>query len=116
MKSDHQIKSIVEGILSYLTEKKSLDLLPEISEELMKQSWVRFDPNLATVSSRVKLDQVQLKTLKSILSKNFKRPIRIKVLIDKSIIAGLKVSIAGEVIDGTVNKKLEELKKQVMYD
>ncbi len=116
MKSDHQISAIVEGILSYLSEKKSLDLLPEISKKLLQQSWVRFDPNLATVASRAKLDKSQLNQIKSILSKKFDRPIRIKMKTDKTIIAGFRITIAGEVIDGTVNKKLEDLKKRVIYD
>lgn len=116
MKSDHKVNEIVEGILSYLSEKKSLDLLPEISSRLLKQSWVRFDPNLATIASPVELDKSQLLEIKSILSKKLDRPIRLKMVSDKTIIAGFKITIAGEVIDGTVNKKLEDLKKQIIYD
>lgn len=116
MKADHQVQSIVEGVLAYLTEKKSLDLLPEISNELIKQSWVRFDPNLATISSPVKLEQDQLKQIKSILSEKFGRSVRLKTTLDKSIVAGFRITIAGQVIDGTVNKKLSDLKQEVLYD
>jgi F-type H+-transporting ATPase subunit delta len=116
MKPDHQVNAIVEGILSYLQEKKVLDLLPEVADQLIKQSWVRFDPHLATITSRVKLDKSQLSEVKKILSTKYNQPIRIKNLVDKSIVAGFKISIAGEVIDGTVDKRLNDLKQVITYD
>lgn len=116
MKSDHQVNAIVEGILGYLQEKKALDLLPVVASELTKQSWVRFDPHLATVSSRVKLSKSQLSEIKKILTLKYHQPIRVKSLIDKSIVAGFKISIAGEIIDGTVDKRLNDLKQVITYD
>jgi len=116
MKSDHQIQAIVNGIISFLEEKKSLDLLPEVANELIKQSFFRVDPNLAVVSSPIKLSTTQTSSIKQILSQQFDRPIRIKTKIDKSIIAGLKIEVAGLVVDGTVNRKLQELKTNVIYD
>jgi ATP synthase F1 delta subunit len=116
MKSDHQVNAIVEGILSYLQEKKSLDLLPEVADQLVKQSWVRFDPHLATVTSRVKLNKTQLSEVTKILSTKYDQPIRIKNLIDNKIVAGFKISIAGEIIDGTVDKRLKDLKQEIIYD
>lgn len=116
MKSDYQVNAIVEGILSYLQEKKALDLLPMVADQLIKQSWVRFDPHLATVTSKVKLDKSQLTKIKQILSVKYDQPIRIKNLIDKKIVAGFKILIAGEVIDGTINKRLKDLKQVISYD
>jgi len=116
MKSDLKVNQIVEGIVSYLTEKKSLDLLPSVAKELLKHSWVRFDPNLAVVSSRNKLTDDQLTQIKKILSVKYNRKIRIKFVPDRSIIAGFKIKIAGEIIDGTINKKLIDLQKQILYD
>ncbi len=116
MKSDIKVNQIVDGIVSYLTEKKSLDLLPDVAKELLKHSWVRFDPNLAVVSSRTKPSQDQLKQIKNILSEKFNRTIRLKFKPDRSIIAGFKIKIAGQVIDGTINKKLIDLKQEVLYD
>jgi len=116
MKSSQIVNQIVSGIVAYLEEKKSLDLLPQISKELTKQSWVKIDPNLATVSTRFKLNQNQLKEIKTNLSNYFKRPIRIKSIQDSSIIAGLKITIAGQEIDATVNRQLKELKSKLLYD
>ena len=116
MKSQGQISAIVNGILTYLEEKKSLDLLPQVAKELIRQSFFRVDPNLAIISAPIQLSEDQISSIKTILSKQFKRPIRIKSVINKSIIAGLKIEIAGQVIDGTVNRKLKDLKINVLYD
>ena len=116
MKSSQIVNQIVSGILAYLEENKSLDLLPQISKELTKQSWIKIDPNLATVSTRTKLTPNQISLIKTNLSKHFQRPIRIKSIQDSSIIAGLKITIAGFEIDTTVNRQLKELKSQLLYD
>jgi len=116
MKFYNKTDSIVEGFLSYLEEEKLLDLLPEVAKKLSQQSFVRIDPNLAVVSSSVKLDKKQTDQIKQHLSRYLNRSIRIKAKIDKSIIAGLKIEVAGQMIDSTVNRKLKELKTQVIYD
>ena len=110
-----QIDAIVEGIISYLEENKALDLLPAIAQKIVKQSWVRVDPNLALVSSRISLTKPQTQKLQQILSKYLNRPIRVKNIVNRSIIAGLKINVAGQVIDGTINTKLKQLKNQVVY-
>jgi len=115
MKPQSQIEAIINGLISYLEEKKSLDLLPQIAQELIKQSWVRIDPNLAIVSTPIALEPNQIQKIKTYLSKTLSRPVWVKAKIDKSIIAGLRIEIAGQVIDGTINRQLQELKQQVIY-
>lgn len=115
MNQASKIQAIVEGILSYLEDNQALDLLPEIAKKLVEQSWVRIDPNLALVSSKIKLSQEQIKQIQDILSRQLGRPIRVKSKIDKSIIGGLKINVAGQVIDGTINRQLKALKDQVIY-
>lgn len=115
MKPQNQIEAIVNGLISYLEEKKSLDLLPQIAQQLIKQSWVRIDPNLAIVSTAIALEPNQVQKIKIHLSKTLSRPVRVKAKIDKSIIAGLRIEIAGQVIDGTINRQLQELKEQITY-
>lgn len=116
MKDSQQVNSIVSGIIDYLTTSKSLDLLPEIAERLIQESWVKIDPDLARVYSPIKLSKIQLNDIKKNLSLSFKRPIRVKAFIDKKIIAGFRIKVAGKTIDATANQRLEELKKQVLYD
>lgn len=116
MSSDQSIDNIVNGIVTYLKQVKALDLLPQIAENLKKLSWVRYDPDLATVYSAQPLSSTQIRELTTILSKYFKRQIRVKSKLDPSIIAGLKIHLAGQEIDATVNRRLEDLKQQIIYD
>ncbi|HKZ35359.1 MAG TPA: F0F1 ATP synthase subunit delta [Patescibacteria group bacterium] len=116
MKADSKVDSIVRGILDYLQVKKSLDLLPQVLEELGRQGLNRVDPNLALVKSPVKLEPSQISAIRQILSKNFKRPIQVKTRIDKSIIAGFIIEIDGKLIDASLDKELETVKEQMLYD
>ncbi len=116
MKDLNQIETIVDSIIEYLSSSQSLDLLPEIAKKLTEKSWVKIDPNLALISSAVKLSTVQQALVKKTLSQHFHRPIRIKTKLDPAIIAGLKINVAGKIIDATLNHRLESLKDQVIYD
>ena len=115
MKPDSKIDSIVRGILDYLESKKTLDLLPQVIEGLTKQGLNRVDPNLALISSPVKMESGHVAQIRQILTKLFKRPIQVKTRIDQSIIAGFSIEVAGQVIDASVNKQLEEVKQQMLY-
>lgn len=116
MSSDQPIDNIVNGIVAYLKQVKALDLLPQIAESLKKLSWVKYDPDLATVYSAQPLSLSQIRDLTVFLSKYFKRQIRVKSKLDPSIIAGLKIHLAGQEIDATINRRLEDLKQQIIYD
>lgn len=116
MKEDSQINAIVDGIVDYLKSVKSLDLLPDVAQKLLEESWVKVDNSLAQVFSRVKLTAGQIKSIKIYLSRHFGQAVRVKTKIDPSIIAGFRINIAGRTIDATVNRNLEELRKKVIYD
>lgn len=116
MKDDQQVIQIVNGIVDYLQSIKALDLLPQVAEKLTNAGWVKLDPELALVYCRIKLSPGQIKMIKTWLSRLYGRPIRIKTFIDPSIIAGLKINIGGKTIDATINRRLEDLKQQVIYD
>lgn len=116
MKDSQQIDSIISGIIDYLKTTKSLDLLPEIAEKLIQESWIKIDPDLARVYSPITLTKSQLQAIAKNLSLCYRHPIRVKAFIDKNIIAGFRIKIAGKTIDATINQRLEDLRKQVLYD
>ena len=76
------------------------------------------DNNIATavVYAAVALDDAQKAALQSKLEKITGKTIRMEVKIDPSVIAGLRVEVDGELLDGTVqgrmsgiSRKLEEI-------
>ena len=116
MRDTHQVEAIIDGIIDYLESIKSLDLLPVIAQKLTEQGWIRVDLGLAEVYSRIRLTTEQKTQIQMNLSRYFQRPIRVKNKIDPAIIAGLIINVGGKTINATVNRRLEELKKKVLYD
>lgn len=115
MKVNNPVDSIVKGFIGYLQENQLLDLLPQISKKISQASWTKTDPNLAVVTSAIKLQPRQSDKIKAILSGEYKRPIRIKNRVDRSIIGGLHVNVAGKTIDNTIKSRLKQLKDQIAY-
>jgi len=68
---------------------------------------------LATVTSAAPLADAQLERLKKGLASSYGREIRINLVVDPSIIGGLRVRVADDVIDGTVARKLADLRLQL---
>lgn len=71
------------------------------------------DTVIAKVTVASALDDAQAKKLQDSLTKTYGKQIRINVEIDPSIIGGLKVQIAGEIIDGSISSRLQNLKQQL---
>ena len=68
---------------------------------------------VATVTVSTALDQNQIERLRSSLAKTYGQQIRLNVEVDSSIIGGMVVQIAGEIIDGSVSNRLQNLKLQM---
>lgn len=68
----------------------------------------------ALVESAVPLDDSQLDEIKNKLSKNLNKQIVIKTRIEPGLIGGLKISADGHVIDGTIKRSLDELKRTLL--
>ena len=59
------------------------------------------------------LDDKQRKELAEALSKATGKKVEVKVLVDPSVIGGVVAKVGDTVIDGTVKRRLEQLKEQV---
>lgn len=116
MKVNSQVNDIVKGIVDYMRSKQALALLPEVAEQLTRQSWLQVDPNLAVVSAPVKLTVSQQKALKAKLDVLLGRNMRLKTKIDPTIVAGIRIEVAGQVIDATINAHLKDLQEKIIYD
>ncbi|TXK17268.1 F0F1 ATP synthase subunit delta [Homoserinibacter sp. GY 40078] len=65
---------------------------------------------VATVTSAVPLNAAQLSTLESALGARYNSTLRINLIIDPTIVGGLRVQIGDDVIDGTVASRLADLR------
>jgi len=62
------------------------------------------------VVSAAALTEAQLSALKAALSKKTGGPVEISLSTDPSLIGGLRISLGGYVIDGSVKKQLSDMK------
>ena len=59
------------------------------------------------------LDEARRAALKAALERSTGRPLDLKVVVDPSVIGGISARIGDTVIDGTVARRLEELRARV---
>ena len=101
------------GLLTFVVEQDRGRHLPEILERLSALAAEAKDSVVAEVRSAVPLEDKQQEELARALSKATGKNVTVKVLIDPSVIGGIVATVGDTVIDGTVRRRLEQLKEQV---
>lgn len=69
---------------------------------------------VATVVSATPLSATQLERLRSGLSKSQGRDLQLNLILDPTIVGGLRVQIGDSIIDGTVSRRLSDLRLQLV--
>jgi F-type H+-transporting ATPase subunit delta len=110
MVADKKVKDIVEGFWQYLKKNESLSLLPEILTELNRRA--EEVGTLATVFSSQVLDKVQEEKITNIIKSNFGIG-HILFKTDNTLIGGIKVKIGDDVLDLSLQSKLNNLTKAI---
>ena len=101
------------GIVSFIVAQERARQLPEILEELSQLAAEARLAVLAEVRSAVPLDDAQRDKLAKALSKATGKKVEVKVIVDPDVIGGIYAKVGDTVIDGTVKRRLEQLKEQV---
>ncbi|WP_168583456.1 F0F1 ATP synthase subunit delta [Gephyromycinifex aptenodytis] len=65
----------------------------------------------AIVTTALELEPLQRERLSAGLAKMYGRPVFVNVVVDPSVLGGLSVQIGDEVIDGTVRRRLEDVRR-----
>lgn len=101
------------GLVTFIVAQDRARQLPQILEELSKIAAEARKSVLAEVRSAVPLDDGQRGELARALSKATGKNVELKVIVDPSIIGGIYAKVGDTIIDGTVKRRLEQLKEQV---
>ncbi len=101
------------GLLSFVVEQGRGRHLPEILEQLTELAAEARNSVVAEVRSAVPLDEKQQAQLAEALSKATGKKVEVKVLVDPSVIGGIVATVGDTVIDGSIRRRLVELKSQV---
>ena len=65
---------------------------------------------LAVVYTPLNLIEKDINEIKSFLNKKFNKEIKLNIIIDESILAGVKIEVSNKVFDATLNSSLKKLK------
>lgn len=65
---------------------------------------------LALVYTPIELNVSDTKEIKSFLNKKFNKDIKLDIIIDDSILAGVRIEVSNKVFDATLNSSLKKLK------
>jgi F-type H+-transporting ATPase subunit delta len=106
--SDHTL-----GLLSFVVEQGRGRQLPQILSRLSDLAADAKKSVVAEVRSAVPLDSSQLDELAKALSKATDKKVEVKLLVDPSVVGGVVAKVGDTIIDGTVKRRLEQLKESV---
>ena len=84
-----------------------------VLEQFGKQVSAYAERLVATVTVANPLSAAQLKRLEAALSSTYGAGIRVNVEQDSAILGGLKVQVAGQIIDGSLSSRLHQAKLQL---
>lgn len=101
------------GLLGFIVTQGRARQLPQILEELSSIAAEARNSVVAEVRSAVPLDDLQRTELGAALSKATGKSVEVKVLVDPSVLGGVVAKIGETVIDGSIKRRLEQLREQM---
>ena len=106
----------MSNFLKLLFENNRIFALSGISD-LYSDLLLEFNNKLSVeVQTAVELSQNNIDVLTKIISKKYNQDVDINIVLDPSLIAGLKLKIGDRVIDGSIRTKLDRLAYQLCSD
>src|SRR3990170_6463048 len=100
------------GLVRFIIVQGRTRQLPQILRELSELAAEARNSVVADVRSAVPLSDKQRKDLAAALSKATGKSVEVKVLVDPTVIGGIVAKVGDTVIDGTIKRRLEQLKEQ----
>ena len=103
------------GLLEFIVNQGRARQLPQILEKVANLAAEARKSVVAEVRSAVPLDDSQRSNLAQALSKATGKNVEVKVLVDPSVIGGVVAKVGDTVIDGSIKRRLDQLKEQVRH-
>ena len=110
---DGKVSAHTLGLLGFVVEQGRARQLPQILSELSDLAAAARQSVVAEVRSAIPLDDQQKASLAQALSKTTGKKVELKVIVDPEVLGGIVAKVGDTVIDGTVRRRLEQLKEQV---
>jgi F-type H+-transporting ATPase subunit delta len=104
---------VTVALVSMVVGTGRIRYLPEIAEALAAVGASEGGKQLALVRSAVELSDDQKRRLEVALAESVGSPVEVRVIIDPSVMGGLVTQVGDTVIDGSVRRRLEQLKQTI---
>jgi F-type H+-transporting ATPase subunit delta len=108
-----KVSEHTQSLLTFVVSQGRARRLPEILGELSSLAAEARNSVVAEVRSAIPLATAQRQQLAEALSKATGKKVELKVLVDPSLLGGVVAKVGDTVIDGSIKRRLEQLKEQV---
>ena len=105
--------STTVALLSMIVINGRVRDLPAIADELAALGAAETGKQVAVVRSAVELTEDQRSRLATALQSSIGQPVEVRVVIDPSVLGGLIAQVGDTVIDGSVRRRLDQLKQAI---
>jgi F-type H+-transporting ATPase subunit delta len=103
--------STTTALVSFVIGSGRARDLPKIIDRLVEKAAESRNEEVAEVRTSIPLDDDQRQRLAAALSKHTGKKVSLKVIVDPSILGGVVAQIGDTVIDGSIRRRLEQLKE-----
>ena len=109
----HRALESTAAIVSLLIGAGRVSELPAIVDRFIEIAAGNREHEVAEVRSAVALDAQQQQRLATALSRATGKQVEVKVIVDEDVLGGIVARIGDTVIDGTVRRRLAQLKEHI---
>jgi len=114
-KSDGEVDSVVKKFAELLKKNRQLKALPGVIGKFLdiynKENGI-IEADIAVIN---KLNEQQIESIENFLKKRYSaKKVVLKIKVDKNIKGGIIIKVDDEVLDGSVSRQLQELKKAMI--
>ena len=101
------------NLISFLVGSGRARDLPTIVDRLVERAAAERRREVAEVRAAVPLDDEQRRRLTEALEQATGKQVELKVIVDPSVLGGVVARVGDTVIDGTVRRRLEQLRESL---
>ena len=102
---------VTTSLVSFVVSAGRSRDLPAIIDKLVERAAQERDEAVAEVRTAVPLDDDRRERLAAALSKATGKKVSVKVIVDPTVIGGVVAQVGDTVIDGSIRRRLEQLKE-----
>jgi F-type H+-transporting ATPase subunit delta len=110
---DQKASPLTVNLISFLVGAGRARELPEIVNRLVERAAAERQREVAEVRTAIMLDEEQRRRLTAALEKATGKQIELKVIQDPSVLGGVVARVGDTVIDGTVRRRLDQLRESL---